>query len=308
MTTLAPRLREATPPVPPDLVMLAMVAIWGVNFSVSKRALAVLHPLAFNGLRFPFAALVVLAALRSRGPFTLPAREDRWRIIGLGLLGNVIYQQFFILGLDRTRAGTASLLLASTPILTALLSAALGHERVGRRAWIGVSGTVLGIALVAGTDSGPGGSTAGNLLMIGSSVAWAGYTVAARPLIQRYGPIRLTAWSLVAGTIGIVLLGLPAIADTDLGAIPLSAWLAVLYAGGLSIGAAYLMWNYGVRHIGNTRTAVYSNLVPVCALVVAWLWLRETPTLPQIVGATVIIAGVSVVQRRSTRRPMGVRT
>jgi drug/metabolite transporter (DMT)-like permease len=302
MTTSAigesPREKKAKP-VATDLALLLMVVIWAVNFSVAKLALNVLSPLAFNALRFPLAAIVVLVALRVRGPIPLPLPGDRLRLVALGLLGNLLYQQFFIFGLDQTRAGTASLLLAGTPMLTALLSAAVGHERVGWQSWLGAGATIAGIALIVGSAAGESGSMIkGDLLMILASVAWAGYTVGSRPLVEHYGAIAVTAWTLCIGAIGVVLVGLPDLARTQLTALPLGAWLSVVYAGAMSIGVAYLIWYHGVRQIGNTRTAVYSNLVPVVALAVAWAWLDETPALHQVLGALIIIGGVTLAQAR----------
>lgn len=282
-----------------NLSLLLMVVIWAVNFSVAKLGLNALSPLAFNALRFPLAALVVLTALRIRGPLPLPLPRHRLRLVLLGLLGNVLYQQFFIFGLDRTRAGTASLLLAGTPMLTALLSAAVGHERVGWRSWVGAAATIAGMTLIVGSVAGAGDSTiGGDLLMILASVAWAVYTVGSRPLVEQYGAIPVTAWTLCIGATGVVLVGLPDVARADLAAVPVGAWLSVVYAGAMSIGVAYLIWYHGVRQIGNTRTAVYSNLVPVVALAVAWAWLGETPSLRQVIGALVIIGGVTLAQAR----------
>lgn len=292
---------HGSPPVSPTLALLLMVVVWAVNFSVAKLALATLSPLAFNALRFPLAAAVVWLALRARGPLPLPEPRHRLRILWLGLLGNLVYQQFFIFGLDLTLAGTASVLLAGTPIITAMLSALLGHERVGWRSWTGAAATIVGIVLVVGT-AGEGGSVLGDVLMILASCAWAAYTVGARPLIEHYGPVPVTAWTLSIGTIGVVLVGIPDLLATDLTTVSAGAWLAVVYAGALSIGLAYLIWNYGVRHIGNTRTAVFSNLVPVVALAVAWVWLNEVPQPRQLLGAAVIIAGVSFVQARRLKR------
>ena len=118
---------------PPQFALSLMVAIWAANFSIVKQALEHIGPLAFNALRFPFAALVVVAALRLRGRLPLPRPGGRLRVVLLGLLGNVVYQGFFIHGLALTRAGTASVILAGTPVITALLSAAVGHERIDRR-------------------------------------------------------------------------------------------------------------------------------------------------------------------------------
>lgn len=303
--------RTGAPPLAPraggaHAALLLMVLIWGVNFPVAKAALSELTPLAFNALRFPLAAIVVLVALRRRGGFLWPAREHRLRVFGLGLLGNVFYQQFFIFGLALTRAGTASVLLASTPILTALLSAASGHERVGTRTWIGVFATFIGIGIVvaAGGSAEEGGtSLLGDVLMIGASVSWAVYTVGSRPYIERYGSVQFTAWTLWTGAIGLCLIGLPDVLRTDLGAVSAGAWLGVVYAGALSIGLAYLIWYYGVRIIGNTRTATYSNLVPVVALAAAWLHLGEVPSAGQIAGAGVILAGLTLAQVRIARQP-----
>jgi drug/metabolite transporter (DMT)-like permease len=300
MNTQAPVPGSATadaPPVPPALALLVMVWIWAVNFPVAKLGLNSLTPLAFNALRFPLGALVVFTALRSRGAIPLPRRGDRLRIVGLGLLGNLVYQQFFIFGLDRTRAGTASILLAGTPIITAFLSSAVGHEKVGWRSWVGACATVAGMVFVVGGGPDDGStSLAGELLLISSSFAWAGYTVGSRSFIQRYGAVPVAAWTLCVGATAVFLVGLPSVVRTDLSSLTLGAWLSVIYAGGISIGVAYLIWYYGVRHLGNTRTSVFSNLVPVFALLVAWLWLGEVPLPFQVLGASIIIGGVMLVQ------------
>jgi drug/metabolite transporter (DMT)-like permease len=288
------------------LVLLLMVLIWGINFPVAKAALVELPPLAFNALRFPFAAAVLYLALRVRGGSGRPLPQDRLRIFVLAVLGNVGYQQFFIFGLDNTRAGTASVLLAATPIITALFSAAAGHERVVARTWIGVVATFAGIILVvtAGGDHASGESSLlGDALMLSASFSWAFYTVGSRDLIARYGALQFTAWTLWIGTAGLCLIGLPSVLRTDLTAVSPGAWLGVVYAGALSIGVAYLIWYHGVRQLGNTRTAAYSNLVPLVALMAAWLQLGEVPATGQVVGAGVIIAGVTLAQARSVRPP-----
>src|SRR5437868_14625745 len=104
------------------LALIGMVLIWGVNFTVAKIALAQIPPLAFNAVRFPMAALLLFVVLEARGQLYLPPRDELPRVIIVGLLGNMLYQMFFIMGLDRTTAGNAALLLAGTPIITALFS------------------------------------------------------------------------------------------------------------------------------------------------------------------------------------------
>ncbi|HEY0671743.1 MAG TPA: DMT family transporter [Longimicrobiales bacterium] len=280
--------------------LMVMVVIWAVNFSVTKVALAEIRPLAFNAARFPLAAALLYIALRARGPIPLPARSEIPRVLALGLLGNLLYQMFFIFGLDRTTAGNASLLLASTPIITALLSASLGHERVRARVWFGVIATFGGILLVVlggakRLETGPA-TIVGDLIMFGASIAWAFYTVGSRPLVERHGALAVTAWTLWIGTAGLVIAGIPEVLRTNWRAVSGLTWGAVVYAGVLSIGVAYIIWYYGVGKLGNTRTSTYSNVVPVIALAVAWLWLGEVPSAAQLAGTAIILGGVSVAQ------------
>ena len=99
--------------------------------------------------------------------------------------------------------------------------------------------------------------------MLGAAVLWSGYTVWGSAPVTRYGPLRMTAWSLWIATPAIVLMGLPSLADTQWSEVSVGAWAGVVYAGVLSIAVAYVLWYRGVQQLGNSRTAVYSNLVPV---------------------------------------------
>lgn len=296
-----------------DAGLVALAVIWGLNFSVLKVVLRELDPLALNALRFPVAAAALWLLARGAGPGPALARSDVPRIVLLGLLGNVVYQLCFIVGMDWTYAGNASLLLATTPVWTAILSAAAGHERPTPLVVLGITATLAGMLLVvAGSDATIelGSRTLlGDVLMIVAAILWSFFTVGGRGPVSRYGALRTTAWTLWIGTPVVVLIGLPSLAATDLRQIGAGTWLGVLYAGVLSISVAYVLWYRGVRRLGNNRTAVYSNLVPVAALVAAWLWLGEVPTAPQVAGAVVILCGLTVTRLRhspdSSSRPAG---
>lgn len=279
-----------------------MVVIWAVNFSFIKLALRELPPLAFNALRFPLASLALFALVRALGPVPMPRARDQLRLLALGVLGNSIYQLFFISGMEYAHAGVASLLLSGTPVMTALLAAAVGHERVGPRVWAAVVATFGGMTLVVvggrGVHAG-GVPLWANLLMLGSSACWAVYTVGSAELVARYGPVAFTAWTLWWGSVGIALAGLPQLVATPLASVSGATWWAVAYSGVLSIGVAYSLWYFGVQHVGSTRTAVFNNLVPVVALAVAWAWLHEVPTPVQLGGAAIIVTGVSLARRSS---------
>lgn len=283
-----------------DLELVLVAVIWGVNFSVVKVVLEELDPLALNALRFPLAAGALAIGLRFVPGPLLPRRQDVGRVLLLGVVGNVAYQLCFIFGLDWTLAGNASLLLSTTPVWTLVFSAVSGHERPTSSAVLGVLATLVGIAFVVlgrgDALSLASGTLAGDLLILAGSMLWALYTVAGRVPVDRYGPLRLTTWALCVGTPVLVAMGLPSLVTTDLGGISPGAWGGVVYAGLLSVGLAYLLWYRGVRKLGNSRTAIYSNLVPVMALFTAWLWLGEMPTALQLVGAAIILSGLTLAR------------
>lgn len=284
-----------------------MAIIWGVNFPLIKASLEFIPPLAFNGLRFPLAAVTVFLILRLRGSLPRPDPEDRPRIVALGILGNVVYQGFFIFGVNATLAGNASILLATTPVWTLGLSTLRGHEKPGLQVWFGVLATLTGMVLVVfggGEALGLGTSSIhGDLLMIGAALTWSVYTVGSRGLVQKYGSIPVTAWTLWIGSLGLIALGLPTLKDFSFGEVPGLAWAGVAYAGILAIGLAYVLWYRGVHRIGNSRTAAYSNLTPVIALIVAWSWLGEAPGGLQITGAAVVLVGLSLARLGRERKP-----
>lgn len=115
-------------------------------------------------------------------------------------------------------------------------------------------------------------------------------------MIRKYGPLRTTTWTLSVGTVGLLLLGASDLAALEFGAVSAVAWIGVVYAGVFALAVAYLLWYRGVQRIGSSRTAAYSNLVPVVALLVAWAWLGEVPSVLQWMGAAVILVGISVTR------------
>lgn len=282
-----------------DLGLVGVATIWGLNFTVVKAALDEIEPLAFNALRFTCAAVAVWLLIRGTGRQLLPRRRDWGIVVLLAIVGHVFFQVGFIFGLDLTLTGNAALLLSTSPVWVLVISFAMGRERLNPAIVGGVLATIAGMAiLITGGAQQVGSARLGDLLVLSAALSWAAYTVFAERMVRRRGALHMTAWTLWAGLPFIVLAGVPGLIRMDWAAVSLKAWLGVVYAGVFAIGIAYLLWYRGVRVIGQNRTSVYQNLVPVLALVSAWVWLSETPTTQQLIGAGVILSGV-VAARRS---------
>jgi drug/metabolite transporter (DMT)-like permease len=102
----------------------------------------------------------------------------------------------------------------------------------------------------------------------------------------------MTVWTTVLGAVPILLMGVPSLVALSWPAVTLAAWGAVLYASLGAIVTGYLLWARGIRALGSTRVALYSNFTPVFAFLAAWPLLGETPTLWQVVGGSAIVAGM----------------
>ncbi|MDE3151606.1 MAG: EamA family transporter [Gemmatimonadota bacterium] len=277
-----------------DVSLVLMALIWGVNFSVVKYGTELLAPLAFNGARLTVASVALAALVLAKRRASLP-RRDAVALLLLGVLGNGVYQWLFIEGVALTRAGDAALVVAASPALIALIGRLLGVERIQTRGAIGIALSIVGIGFVVYSGTRVvvrGASVTGDLLVLAGSVSWALYTVLLAPYTRRVDGITLSAYTMFGGTIALVLAALPSIAHAPWGTLPAMGWGAMLYSGLGALVIAYLFWYRGVRVIGPTRTAMYSNLQPLFALVVAWAMLAERPTPWQGLGALCIMSGL----------------
>lgn len=271
-----------------------MVVIWGVNYIVLKSVLHTVHPIAMNAVRFGLAAASVAAIAVARGA-PRPPREAIPRLLLMGLLGNTLYQMGFIEGVAHTRAGNAALIMAAVPVQTAILSHLRGHERLRGRDALGLAVSSVGIAAIVlggGADVALVSTTSGDLLVLGATVLWSVYTVGTKPLADRFGPITATAWTMGLGTVPLVLVSVPAVLAEPWHLVRPLTWAGIAFSALGALVVAYLIWYRGVQRIGPSRTALYSNLTPLVAMLTAWVFLREVPTVWQGAGAAGIFAGI----------------
>lgn len=281
-----------------ELLLVVMAVIWGVNFSVVKYGTQVMEPLAYNALRMSIGCAVLMAFALWR-PGMRATTRDRLQLMALGVLGHCLYQVLFINGIARTRAGTASLVVAASPAVVALVARAYGHEKLPLRAVVGIALSITGVVLVlGGTISADGAShLVGDLMILAAVVAWAFYTTLLLPFTKRVDALRLAAWTLLGGVLPLVVIASPALWRTDWGAVTPLTWSAVLYSGLMAMVVAYLLWYRGVKEIGATRTAMFGNLQPIVALLVAWIALAEVPTAFQGAGAATVLGGLYLSRR-----------
>ena len=297
------------------MLMLTAIVLWSVNFPLIKIALREFTPLAFNGIRLTFASLMLLFFLRMRGEKLAVSRSLFWKLVGLGLCGNTAYQMFFIHGLNHTTASNTAIIIAMAPVIIAMTSAAMKQETIRPAAWGGILISFIGFYLVI---SGGGGSfqlswshLRGDLLIFAGNLFWALFTVLSKPLLEEISPLKLTTWTMVLGTVFYLPFCIGDMLQVPAARISAEAWAVLLYSGFFALAVCYVIWYTSVRRVGNSKTAIYDNLVPVFTVVFAGLFLAERITVIQGAGAGVIFIGVYLARsgyRWFERRPRKSKT
>ncbi len=282
-----------------DLLLFLMVAIWGANFSLVKVALREFPELVFNALRLLIASSLFLGAIwwqQRTTPRPALSRAEWIRVVVLGLIGHLIYQFLFLGGLKRTSVANGSLIMGTTPVIVALLSAWTGHERISLQRWLGAAISFLGLYIVVGAQAGLGNPT-GDLLVLASTACWATYSVASVPLLKRHSPVVVTGYTMTVGATAYTLAAVPALRSMAWAQVSPLSWGLMLASAVFALGLAYLIWYSSVQRVGSTRTAAWSNVTPVMAMSIAALWLGEGLALRQLAGAGVIFAGLVMTRR-----------
>jgi len=301
---MAPHLRFTVD----DLWLFLMVNIWALNLTVLKVVFREMTPLAFNAARFTLASLVFagLIAWLEGGRRLWIEGADLPKVVLLGLMGHTGYQLCFVLGLHLTTATHAGLIFGTTPLVIAVLSTLKGHERLAWPIWAGLASSATGVILTVSGRQVQGGralsTLGGDALLLLAVLLWALYTVHSKPMLGRYSPLRLTGLSMIAGTVPLVLIALPACGRLDWGAVGWLSWGGLGYSAFLAVVLSYLIWYRSVARVGSARTAVYGNLVPVLGpLFAVWL-LREPLTGQLALGGGCIVTGI-ILTRVRVHRP-----
>src|SRR5262249_47732836 len=132
----------------------------------------------------------------------------------------------------------------------------------------------------------------GDVLILAGALMWAVYTVLLKPYTHAVDGVKLSALTMLGGAVSLILFAGRTVVATPWRAAPPSVWGDMLFSGLGALVIAYLFWYRGVRLLGPTRTAMYSNLQPIVAVLVAWIVLGELPTVWQGVGAASILSGL----------------
>jgi drug/metabolite transporter (DMT)-like permease len=283
-------------------LIAAMVLFWSANYTIGKVALREFPPLLAGGLRIAMAAAFIAPAyLAQKGPASW-AKRDIPFLLFLGLIGIMMNQLFFVIGLSLTSVVHSSLIIGMTPIFVLLFAAAIKQERITPRKASGMLIALGGIAILNALppETGAHGAratVAGDLFVALASIAFALYTVLGKKISLRHSAVTVNTFGYVGGALALAPVILWEGRGFSFARVSLAAWSSVVYMALFSSVISYLIYYYALGKISASRVSAFNYLQPVVATLLAVVTLGERVTLPVVAGGAVIFSGVYLTER-----------
>jgi drug/metabolite transporter (DMT)-like permease len=295
------------------VVLIFANVVYGSSYAVSRVVLEHMGPATLSFCRLLIGSLVLVPlALAQRREDRRLSRSDRWSIFWMGLFGFAAAFAFGNWGLRLSTATNAALLITVEPVSLILLSPLVLGERLTRREGVGALLTMVGATVVV-LNGIPGASVAiaphwrGDLLLVLSGVAYAGYSLFGRDVLARHRAVPVTAWSILWG---LVVMAPFTVAEWVAGERP--EWtqtviIGTLYLGLVITALGYLIWNWALERVEAPRLAIFVNIQPLAGALLGVVALREALTIYTVAGGVLILVGVhtTLLAKRAQRGSIG---
>jgi drug/metabolite transporter (DMT)-like permease len=276
-------------------LLIVLSVIWGMAFVAIRRADFELSPVNLTLLRW----LIVSAGFLAIYPLVVRPKarlegRDLPRLLLVALTSVVVYHLALTSAEETVDASLAGILISFAPLFIILLSAAVLHETITGRVWLGLILAVVG----AVTISSPGlslsaGGLEGPLLVVLAAFSSAVFTVSSKPLVGKYGAFAVAAWAAFLGTAMLTPLASPSLV-VQAAAMSSEGWASVLYLALLSTVLANLIYYTLVHGQAVSRLGIQLYLVPVVSAAGGILILGESVGWPTVAGGGLLLAAIAI--------------
>lgn len=276
------------------LATLATVVLWSSSF-VGIRTVRddfSAGPLTLARLCVGSLALGIPVLIRRQ---KLPARRDLRAVAGCGLLWFALYNIALNAGEHRVDAGTAAVIVGVGPLLISLLAGWAFGEQLSSALLVASVISFGGIVIIGiGHPRVSGVMTTGTLLCLVAAAAYAFSVIIQKPLLARIPATELTWLACTVGCLACLPFTPTLLRELD--QAPPRAIAGVIYLGIAPTAIAFTTWAYALARNTAGRLAMATYLVPVGAILLGWAFLREPPTVPELVGGAMCIGGVALAR------------
>jgi drug/metabolite transporter (DMT)-like permease len=279
--------------------------VWGGAAPIFKWSLENIEPFTLAFLRFFIASLILW-------PFALPhialRIKDIPKIILLAFIGIFMHISFFFLGLKVTSSINVPIIGASTPIFIMIVALLFLGEKPKRKVVFGTILSLLGTIFITISplfQGGQDGTIIGNLLILLSALCLVSYTILLKKFNLPYPPLVLIFWTFFAGAIMFFPFFAMEMQHTNLlQNLDTRAIVGILYGALSASTLAYLCYDLGIKYLKANEVGIFFYIDPIATIVIAMPLLGEKITLPYILGALTIFAGIFIAEGKFHYRPL----
>ena len=290
------------------LKLFFVAAIWGFGWPAGRVLAEEMAPFAAAWTRYVVAIVCFIIFLQLTNNWVIPTRGEWKRIALIGFFSTVVYQAFFMFGMQYTAAGDASLMITFNPFFTALLAIVFLNERMNWRLSTGLGLGIIGVTILflysPNVDIPFNERALGDVLIAAAALSWAcnsilmkkAMTTPAPDATESLSPLQLTVWSSVVGF--LILTPVMAVETWYVG-LPnpnLNGWISLVFLAVFSTVISYVWFADGIRTIGAGKSALYVYLVPPFGIFSGWLLLDEKLGVPLLISFVLIVGGVALAQ------------
>lgn len=295
-------------------IALALIVVWGTNFTVQKLIFPILTPAGFLFARFLLMPLCAAVWMLYRYGVDWPPidRRDFGQLVKLAVIGHVLHVGLVTYGIDLSTAFSSSLILACGPMFTLILLRLTGVERLARSQVAGVALACVGVLVFLSdkllAERWRAGT--GDLILLVAAFFFSYYTVAAKPLIMRLGGAPVMAYTTLIASPLLVALSWRSGIEVAWQSLAWEVWAGIVWGVLVSAFIGWIVWGWVNAVRGVARSAPLMYLMPMVAGAVSWYFIGEAMTLNKLIGAVITLVGVALAQygtllftRRRTRVP-----
>ncbi|MFZ5967747.1 MAG: DMT family transporter [Bacillota bacterium] len=291
----------------PLAAVLLAVILWGLSFLSIKVTLIVLPPMTQAFIRFSIASLVLYVLLKYNEPGVKLDKKDLPMTLLAGVLGITLYFYFENNGVKLISASSASMIVATVPILTLIGDFIVFKSPLTKKKIISVILSVIGVYFIVGAGSNGQQSEStwfGYLMMFGATIAWVVYTIMTKSLFNKYSELVIVYYQTIFGT--VALLPFAIFEKTNWSAVTDSIVLNLVFLGVFCSALANYFYVYAMEKIGVSICSLLMNFVPVVTVIASYFILKESIALSQLLGGLLVITAVYICNLEKEEPPADI--
>lgn len=279
---------------------LAVITFWGFSFIATKYVLSEINPLSIVFLRQIFGFILLFFILIKQGKsFVVNPKDLKWVLVLAVIAWLHLWIQ--VTGLQWTTASNTGWIIGITPVFMTILGLIFFKEKLTGMQIFGIAAAFFGLMLLVSKgdlSSIDFISNRGDLLIVGSTLTWAAYSLVSKKITLKYSPVVTTLYLFLF--VAVITAPL-AISKQSLNAVinlSFVGWISILFLGFFCSGVAYVLWAKALSEMNASKVGAFLYIQPFITFFGSWLYLDEEITIITLLSGIIIIGGVVLVNRK----------